>query len=86
MNNNEIMERILSIPTPSSNYLVFASDTPDCYFGKDSDRCVVFMLLSKSPKVPSVNQETKSLRFIFNQKCVFNCDQREEKNILVAYD
>ena len=82
MNINEIIERITSIPTPSSNYLVFVSDTPDCYFGKDSDGCVVFMLLSKSPKVPSVNQETKSLRFIFNQKCVFNCNQKEEKNTM----
>lgn len=82
MNNNEIMERITSIPTPSSNYLVFVSDTPDCYFGKDSDGCVVFMIISKSPKVPPVNQKTKSLRFIFNQKCVFNCAGKEEKNTM----
>ena len=82
MSNNEIWERLSSIPVPSSNYLVFTSDAPDCYFGKDSEGCVVFMLLSKSPQLPPINQETKSLRFILNQKCMFNCSGKEEKNTM----
>ena len=70
MNNKEIFEKINSIIIPSENYLVFQVETSNCFFGKDSDGNVVFMMNSLSPKIPSIQQETKSLKFIFNKKCI----------------
>lgn len=70
MNNKEIFEKINSIIIPSENYLVFQVEPSNCFFGKDSDGNVVFMMNSSSPKIPSIHQETKSLKFIFNKKCI----------------
>lgn len=70
----EIYEKICNIETPFNNYLVFKVDESNCYFGKDAEGNIVFMMESSAPSVPSVYQETKSLRFIFNQRCKLQFD------------
>lgn len=53
-------------------YAVFlADDTKECYFGKDSDGNIVFMIPSTLTRIAPVSQETKSLKFVFNKKCFF---------------
>lgn len=70
MNNKEIFDKFNSIITPINNYLVFQVEESNQYFGKDIDGNIVFMMKSSSPRISPVHQETKSLRFIFNKKCV----------------
>lgn len=74
MNSEEIFEKINLITVPNNNYLVFKIESDNCYFGKNNDGNVVFMLDSTSPKISAVYQETKFLRFMFNQKCVLETE------------
>ena len=74
MNNKDIFEKIYSLIVPSTNYLVFQVESNNCFFGKDAEGNVVFMMRSSSPKIPTVHQETKSLKFVFNQKCILQCN------------
>ena len=53
-----------------------------CFFGKDSDGNVVFMMKSSSPKVLSIHQETKSLRFVFNKKCIMQSEGFKETEVM----
>ena len=82
MKIEEILERISQIGHTDENYLVFQTETDGCFFGKNHDGHVVFMIKSNSPMVPPVNQETKSLRFSFNKKCLFTCNNNSEKNTM----
>lgn len=70
MNIKDILDKINSINILPENYLMFQIDPKYCYFGKDVDSNVVFMIESSTPKIPAIRQETKSLRFVFNQKCI----------------
>ena len=70
MNNKEIIERINNIVVPCENYLMFRVESGNCYFGKDFEGNINFMMESSSPKIPAIHQETRSLRFIFNKKCI----------------
>lgn len=82
MNNKEIFEKVYFIVAPSENYLVFQVEPSNCFFGKDSDGNVVFMMSSSSPKIPSVHQETKSLKFIFNKKCILQFGGFKETEVM----
>ncbi len=82
MNNKEIFERINSIIVPSANYLVFQIESNNCFFGKDAEGNVVFMMCSPSPRIPAVHQETKSLKFVFNKKCILQCNGTTETKIM----
>lgn len=77
MNNKEVLDKINTIQNPSKNFLMFQTHDNGCYFGKDQEGNVVYMIHSRVPNIPAVNQETRSLRFIFNKKCVFECDNVE---------
>lgn len=49
MNNKDIFEKIYSLIVPSTNYLVFQVESNNCFFGKDAEGNVVFMMRSSSP-------------------------------------
>ena len=85
MNIKEIIESINSISVPSSNYLVFQTEPNNCFFGKDHEGNIVFMMVSSSPKVPAVHQETKSLRFVFNKTCVLEYDNKITTKIMHVF-
>lgn len=79
MNCREIFD-ILSLKHVSDQaYEVFMVDDT-CYFGKDSNNNIVFLIPSLLSRVSPVFQETRSLRFAFNKKCTFrNNDVVETK-------
>ena len=81
MKTCDIVDKINAI-NPNNNYLVFYDEQDNCYFGKDQNDNIVYMLESNSPNVPAVCQETKSLRFIFNDKCIFVCDGTSYKKTM----
>ncbi|MBQ2886713.1 MAG: PD-(D/E)XK motif protein [Alphaproteobacteria bacterium] len=82
MHNKLIIDKISSLPTPSNGYSVFHLEDKECFFGKDKENNVVFMITSISPNIPAVYQETKSLRFIFNQKCTLQYDGKIETKVM----
>lgn len=82
MNNEEIFNKISGINTPIKDYLVFQVAQSNQYFGKDVDENIVFMMKSSSPKITPIHQETKSLRFIFNKRCILQFDGRTESEVM----
>ena len=87
MKTNEVISRLNSINSEHSKYSVFFDEQDNCYFGKDEESNVVYMLESSSPLIPSVYQETKSLRFVFNQNCTFSCNntlQNKTMHIMIC--
>lgn len=82
MRNNDILERINGIQNFENEYLVFQVDDSNCYFGKDRNGNVVYMMVSNSPKVLSVRQETNSLIFVFNKKCNVSCEGTTELKVV----
>lgn len=89
MNNIEIRKKLSEMAVPLNNYLVFQTDIAGNFFGKDKDGRVVFMIESKAPLVPSVNQETKSLKFVFNKRCILQCgseSKNEMMHVLICKD
>lgn len=71
---DEVINKLNSVNPPEDNYIMFYVDDNHCYFGKDRDANVVFMIDSTSDKLPTLRQETKSLKFVFNQKCFLKID------------
>lgn len=82
MNNKEIFEKINSISIPSENYLVIQVEPGNCFFGKDSDGNIIFMMCSSSPQIPSIHQETKSLKFVFNKKCILDFGESKKTEVM----
>ena len=70
MDSKIIFDIVTAKTTSDSQYEVFVVDD-SCYFGKDYNNNVVFMIPSQLERVAPVYQETRSLRFAFNKKCVF---------------
>lgn len=81
MNNKKIFEKVIEMKTPEDNYLMFQVES-NCYFGKDYEGNVVFMLMSSSPNISAVHQETKSLKFAFNKRCVLQCDNTLSSKVM----
>ena len=80
MNNSTIFERLMDKVVTDHLYEVFLTDDNTCYFGKDHENNIVFMIPSLLQGVAPINQETRSLRFAFNKRCTFhNGDQTETK-------
>ncbi len=72
MDSAAIFEALRTHSAGEHTYSVFlADDVRECYFGKDSEGNVVFMIPSTLSLVAPVYQETRSLRFAFNKKCSF---------------
>lgn len=82
MNSKEIFDKINAIISPVNNYLVFQTEQCNQYFGKDADGNIVFMMESSLPRIPPVHQETKSLRFVFNKKCVLQFEERTDVQVM----
>ncbi len=71
---DDVINKLNSISIPKDNYMMFYVEDNHCYFGKDKDGNIIFMIDSSSEKLPTLRQETKSLRFVFNQKCLLRID------------
>lgn len=79
MDSKTIFDRLKAKNPSEQAYEVFSADAA-CYFGKDKDNYVVFMIPSLMTRIAPVYQETRSLRFAFNKKCTFrNVDIVETK-------
>lgn len=74
MDIKTILEKLKNKTSVSHTYEVFSVENNSCFFGKDIDNNVVFMLFSNMPKTPPIYQKTKSLKFAFNKKCTFKED------------
>lgn len=70
IDSKSIYERLKTKNPSAQTYEVFPADEA-CYFGKDRDNNVVFMIPSLMVRIAPVYQETRSLRFAFNKKCTF---------------
>lgn len=82
MDCNTIFNRIKNKVEVTQPYEVFLVDDGKCFFGKDRDNYTVFMITSTSNKMPPAYQETRSLRFAFNKKCTFQCNEDKETKIM----
>ena len=82
MDSKTIFEKLSGKSDVSQTYEVFSVDNSSCYFGKDKDNNIVFMIPSKMPKIAPIYQETKSLRFVFNKKCTFRSDDEEKIEVV----
>lgn len=82
MDSRTILEKLKGKSTVSQTYQVFFIESSSCYFGKDKDNNVVFMIPSNIPKIAAVYQETKSLRFAFNKKCTFRSETEEKTQVV----
>ena len=82
MDSKTILEKLSDKSAISQTYEVFPVENSSCYFGKDNDNNIVFMIPSKMPKVAPIYQETKSLRFAFNKKCTFRSDAEEKTQVV----
>lgn len=81
MNCREILNILSSKHVCDQAYEVFMVDDY-CYFGKDSNNNIVFLIPSLLSRVSPVFQETRSLKFAFNKKCTFrNNDVIETKTV-----
>lgn len=81
MDSKMIFERLKAKNPSDQLYEVFAVDE-SCYFGKDKDNNVVFMIPSLTVRIAPVYQETRSLRFAFNKKCTF-CNEKNVESKVV---
>lgn len=70
MDSKVIFDVVTAKTTVDSQYEVFVVDD-SCYFGKDYNNNVIFMIPSQLERVAPMYQETRSLRFAFNKKCIF---------------
>ena len=75
MEIREILKALQDKHITDQPYEVFLVDNT-CYFGKDCNNNVVFMIPSRITKVMPICQETRSLRFAFNKKCVFKSEDK----------
>lgn len=82
MDSKDILEKLKNKTAVSQTYEVFPVDKSSCFFGKDGDNNVVFMIPSNVPKLAPIYQETKSLRFAFNKKCNFISDNEEKTQVV----
>ena len=70
MNSKDIINNIKEIGVVKSEYLVFPTGDDNTLYGKDKEGNAVFIMRSHDKKQPQLCQETKSLRFFFNKKCI----------------
>lgn len=81
MDSKGIFERLKAKHPSSQAYEVFSADE-SCYFGKDKDNNVVFIIPSLRVQLAPVYQETRSLRFAFNMKCTFHNNDIVETKVV----
>ena len=81
MDSKAIFDRLKNKNSSNQTYEVFSVDDT-CYFGKDKDNYIAFMIPSLMIRVASVYQETRSLRFAINKKCTFRNDDTIETKVV----
>ena len=81
MDSKTIFEKLKDKNASGQTYEVFSVDDA-CYFGKDKENNVVFMIPSQTVRVAPVHQETRSLRFTFNKRCSFRNDDIVETKVV----
>lgn len=81
MDSKTIYEKLKTKNPSGQTYEVFAADD-SCYFGKDKENNIVFMIPSQMVRIAPVHQETRSLRFAFNKKCTFRNDDIVESKVV----
>ena len=81
MDSRTIFKKLNAKEPSCQTYEVFSADEV-CYFGKDKDNNVVFLIPSLTTRVAPVYQETRSLRFAFNKKCTFRNDNSVETKVV----
>jgi len=81
MDSKAIFDRLKSKNISRQAYEVFSVDDA-CYFGKDKDNNVVFMIPSSMVRLSPVYQETRSLRFAFNKNCTFRNEDIIETKVV----
>lgn len=79
MDNKDILERINSTPIPESGFYMFCTNDHRSLYGRDAQNYIVFMLPSTSPNLSILQQETRSLSFIFNKKCLLTIDGGQQQ-------
>lgn len=98
MNSREIFNILKTISVSEDQYEVFSPDNT-CFFGKDNEGNIAFMLPSQYVRVVPMHQETRSLRFAFNKKCTFRregttetkvvhlltCKEKDDENKVLAF-
>ncbi len=94
MDTSSIYQVLKAKHSSGETYEVFVVDDT-CYFGKDKDDNVVFIIPSQMVRIAPVYQETRSLRFAFNKTCSFRngdviqrrtvhvltCKERDEEKV-----
>lgn len=85
MDNKNIYGKIESISTFDSDYLVFGVDENKCYYGKNRNGEIVFMIPSSSARSNSFCQETKSLLFHYNRNCAFSLEGTTTKKTMHVF-
>ncbi len=77
MDCKEIFDILTQKNALDQTYEVFEVNDA-CFFGKDHNNNVVFMIPSMLDRITPVYQETRSLSFAFNKKCTFRNGASEE--------
>lgn len=57
MDSKEIYNKLLNISPPECNYVVFPCNNSRCFWGKDKESNVVYMLTSTAIKLPAIYQK-----------------------------
>lgn len=83
MDSKTILEKLSDKSAISQTYEVFPVENSSCYFGKDNDNNIVFMIPSKMPKVAPIYQETKSLRFAFNKNVRSEVMRKKKRKLFI---
>lgn len=81
MDSKAIFDKLHAKRPSGQTYEVFSVDE-SCYFGKDKDNFVVFMIPSLMTRIAPVYQETRSLHFAFNKKCSFSHENIIETKVM----
>ena len=87
MNSQEILAGIFEIDEVKSEYVVFPINDDSVLYGKDKEGNAVFIMRSHDKKQLPQCQETRSLKFFFNKKCILEENgntQEEVAHVLIC--
>ena len=69
MQYDKIVFDYQQLTVPKSGYSAIKEDAEGCYYGKDAEGNIVFIVPSAFPKLQPIVQETASLKLFFNLYC-----------------
>lgn len=82
MDKSNIIVRLNATPCPEIGFCVFWTEDHKGLYGKDEDGNLVFMLPSTTPRLTTLQQETRSLSFVFNKRCLLYIEGKQEHSIM----